>query len=408
MELEVRLLGGFSMTRRAGAEICVLAEQDSTSRRLWSFLEYMAVHHDRGVTQEELIDLLWGDSDSANPANTMKTMLHRARQLLEQRLGLADGKQILLYRRGMYRWGQGVRLRVDVEKFDALCQQAERGDREKALEAIDMYRGDALPSAVGTPWVISLRAFYHAKYLDLCARTASALLEDEEFADAAHICQGAVEIDPYDEGCHLLLMQAMAGNGQSQAAIQHYHEVSGMLMDQLGVTPSEEMTALYRQLAKSDKSVELDLGVVRGLMLEKEEKRGAFLCDMEVFQNIYRLGARSAMRSGQALQLAMITVLDMKGQRLEGERCAAAMEELRRAIQNRLRVGDVFTRFSPMQYLILLPGASYENGIMVVERILSGYRATLPGKTTRTKFSLLPVQPIESGEGIPGAFRPME
>lgn len=85
--IHVSLLGDFTMRHCVGTEEYVLTERDSTSKLLWTFLEYLSFFSKRGVTQGELIEVLWGDSEgSRNPANTLKTLLHRGRAALE-RLG---------------------------------------------------------------------------------------------------------------------------------------------------------------------------------------------------------------------------------------------------------------------------------------------------------------------------------
>ena len=134
--LQVRLFGRFEIQHGEGAQARVLTERDSTSKLLWTFLEYLMVFHKRGVTQEELIEALWGDlGGSSNPTNTLKTLLHRSRLALE-RLGLPDGKQALHYRRGLYTWSPDVHLELDMERFDQLCEQAGTDQLEPVFQAI--------------------------------------------------------------------------------------------------------------------------------------------------------------------------------------------------------------------------------------------------------------------------------
>ena len=204
-----------------------------------------------------------------------------------------------------------------------------------------------------------------------------------------------------------MLMRALAEEGEIQAAIQHYTEVADMFMDQLGVRPSEEMEALYRELSRADRGIEMDLNAVRETMQEADTG-GAFFCAYGVFQDIYRLEARNAARNGRVVQLIMITILDQDGNPLPPTRSPAAMESMRAAIRSSLRSGDTFTRSSMVQHLILLPTASYENSVMVVERILSAYRKTLVGMSTATKYSILPVLPAGDGEGNDGRFVHMD
>lgn len=400
-QIMVQLLGGFSMSRTAadGTEYR-MAEQDRTSKRLWAFLEYMCVFHTRPVGQDELVEALWGDTD-LDPGNTLKTLLHRARSALEEYLGLENGKEALLYRRGVYSWGPEISIRLDIEEFDAAGACAGT-DLERAMGAIGLYGGDLLPNAVGSPWTVSLRTYYHTQYLKLCDDTAKRLLAEGSCGQAARICERACEVDPYDETCHLLLMQALVDGGDRKTAIRHYTQVTKMLMDQLGVSPSKELTQFYRQLTKEEKNVELDIYTIRQEMEEKSDGKGAYYCELATFQDIYRLEARSARRSGRVVQLVMVTLLDREGGELDVKRGSAALEELRRTIVHSLRSGDSFTRFSALQYLILLPTASYENGLKAMKRVADAYEKTMIGRTTTIQYRLLPILPVgEENMGQP-------
>ena len=332
MCVEVSLFGAFSLRRKFRGQEYLLTEQDSTSKRLWTFLQYLAAFHDRDVSQDELIEALWGDSESSNPVNTLKTLLHRGRLMLE-RLGFPDGKQVLLYRRGVYSWNGELELDVDTERFDRLCEQGETGDLEAAMQAIEIYKGDFLPSAAGSPWAVSMRTFYHTKFLKLCVDTARALLERQEFNQVIQVCRAAISVDPFDENCHLMLMQAMASTGQQQAAMQHYHEITSMLMDQLGVSPSEELTQLYRQLAKADMTMELDLGVVREKLLEDRPRGAFFPASTESFRTSISWPPEAPCATDRWSSWPWSLCWTKSGQRLETERCARAMEELRSTIQ---------------------------------------------------------------------------
>lgn len=405
--ISVQLLGGFSMSRIAadGTEYRI-TEQDSTSRRLWAFLEYMSLFYDRPVSQDEIVEALWGDTD-LDPSNTMKTLLHRARSAMEDRLGLENGKDVIQYRRGVYTWGPDIELELDAERFDAYCDQGAK-DMEKALIAIQLYGGDLLPNAVGSPWTVTHRTYYHTRYLKLCNITAEKLLGMGRNAETARICRRVCELDPYDETCHLLLMQALVAAGDRKSAIRHYTQVTQMLMDHLGVSPSKRLTQFYRKLTQEEKNIELDLYTVRQELEEEGEGSGAFYCELATFQDIYRLEARSARRSGRVVQLAMITVLDQNGFQLDAKRGAAALEQLKETIIRCLRSGDTFTRFSALQYLGMLPTASYENGVKVMQRVVEAYQKTIIGLNTTASYSLLPVLPTGGEKEERAKFTPIK
>ena len=407
--LYVSLLGSFSMRYVSGETARTITEQESTSRRMWTFLQYLFAFSKRSVTQEEVIEVLWGDSDISNPVNTLKTLLHRSRQVLES-LGIPDGKEALRYRRGVYSWSPELTIRVDADLFDALCTQFSASPQTAegllaATRAVELYQGDFLPTASGSPWAVSLRTYYHGRFLQLCCDAAGALQAAGRTEDAIGICRTATALDPYDEGCHLLLMQLLAASGAQQAALQHYAYVSNLFMDQLGVAPSDDMVAFYHTLSRSAGGLELDLHAVRNELLEKERRSGAYFCEYPVFQDIYRLVARAAQRSGQVVELVMMTLFEKQGHRLVPSDAAPAMDDLRSAIHASLRSGDAFTRSSAVQFLILLPSASYENGVKVCQRILSAYQRTPSGRLYQPEFSLLPVLPYtETQEQPPSGF----
>ena len=104
------------------------------------------------------------------------------------------------------------------------------------------------------------------------------------------------------------------------------------------------------------------------------------------------------MRTGQATHLAMVVLCGANGEALTVKRCTETMDSLHDAISCTLRIGDVFTRFSRDQYLIMLPSSSYENAAMVLERVIAAYQRTLSGMTTRIKYSILPVLPPKSDQ----------
>lgn len=391
--LYVNLLGSFTLRR--GLDGPVLSEEKSTSRILWTFLQYLLVFHTKDVSQEELMDVLWGECPSANPVSTMKTLLHRSRHFLEE-LGFPDGKQVLLYRRGIYSWSPEVQMVLDTERFEALCASADQ-KIEDGVEALQLYQGDFLPKAAGTPWALSLRTYYHGKYLQLCRNVGSFLLEQERYDQVIDICKRAILVDPYDETCHLLLMKALNAIGEQQSALQHYSEMSSLFMDQLGVSPSKESANLYRELLKSTWSIELDLYTIRDKLLEKSPRYGAFYCELGIFQDIYRIEARNAARSGQSVQLIMLTVKSFGGT-LEPTHLSTVMQELCTSIQNSLRAGDIFTRFSSTQFLLLAPTANHANGVKIVNRILAAFQNTLSGHTVSVEYSLLPVLPAQEEE----------
>ncbi|MCI8609650.1 MAG: hypothetical protein HFE73_08405 [Firmicutes bacterium] len=398
--LFVSVLGKFSIQKITDKnDIEKNAEKrESAPLKQRSFLQYLCVFHDRDISQEEIIDAIWDtDSDVGDPANTLKNTLYRTRILLEK-IGFSDGKQLLRYDRGFYSWNPNLEIVLDSEEFDKLYDffyndPNTQKSQDAAEKALRLYKGEFLANAAGNPWMLSMRTYYHGKYLNLIRDMARLLYEKGSIERGAELCREATTIDPFDEESQLLMMRILYASGLTQAAIQHYEMVRSMFMEQLGVTPSEELSEFYRRLVREDEPREQDLNVIRTQMLEETETAGAYFCEYSVFRSMYRFIARSTVRSGQIIQLAMLILYDQDNNHLPAKRCNEAMEAMRESIQNVLRTGDVFTRFSRDQYLIMLPSASHENAAMALGRVIEAFHRTFAGKTTRTQVSILPVLP---------------
>lgn len=395
--LQINMLGGFSISCDGGQS--VLTDQNNRSKKVLTLLEYLITFRNKEISQNELIDLLWPEDEITEPANTLKTLLHRVRSAVGE-IGFANGKDVILCRRGAYAWNNSLNVVVDAEEFEKLCMDALTSPEEqklpKMLSAIDLYKGDFLPKTATEPWVVPINTYYHSLYLKIVHAALEKLFERGDFDSIISICQRAVSIDPYDEPLHLSMIQALINSGSQQAALKHYHHVTDLFLKRFGINPSPELTALYKEIIKTNQSTELNLGIIRDTLRETEIQDGAFFCEYEFFKDIYRLQARSAIRTGQVVHIALITVLDGKGKTLTQKKINMVMERLQEIIAISLRHGDIFARFSVSQFLVMLPSASLENSERVLNRISKNFRQKYPHMNILLHYSSLPLEP-ESG-----------
>ena len=392
--LRINMLGEFTLTN---GEHTIKAEC-SRSKKLWTFLQYLITFRDKEISQDEIIEVLWPDDDIDDPANTLKTLLHRARGTVSE-LGFENAKQFISYSKGAYRWTPSVNCATDVEQFDQLRSLASlAGDRAKKTElllmAADIYRGDFLPKMSMESWVVPISTYYHSQYTDVVHEVLDILNSEARYPEIIKICQKAVIIEPYDEKFHFFLISALIATEAQHAALQHYNYVTDLFFDQFGITPSKELTALYKNIVRVSKSLELDLNVVKEDLFEGKISRNAFFCEYAFFKDFYRLEARSAARTGRVLHLGMITVTGYDETQMKQKQLASIMEKLKEIISDTLRISDIFCRYSTAQYLIMLPSASYENGNIVLARISSSFRVRCSKANVALQYKLLPVDPL--------------
>ena len=387
----IQMLGGFSITIGPNS----ISDKNNRSKKPWMLLEYLIAFRDRELSQNELIDLLWPEDDSDNPAGALKTLMFRVRKLLAD-LNFTD-REMIIQRRGTYAWNPDLGCTVDIDVFETLCNQAhdeKLSNPEKIqcyLDAIEVYKGDFLPKSSLEPWVIPLNTYYHTLYLKVVHEVTDLLAQTEHYDTIVEICQHALQIEAFDEPLHYKLINALYKSGNSHGALEQYNNTMNQFLNQFGITPSDELKSLYKEITKTSKSVTTDISIIKENLREDSRMPGAFFCEYEFFKDIYRLECRAAERSGDSLFLCLFTLSTAKGDVPPLKHLSRAMETLKYAIQYSLRRGDVFSRYSVSQYILILPTATYENAEMVMKRATNRFHKEYPRKDIFLSYSAQPL-----------------
>lgn len=391
-KLHINLLGGCSLTHG----IHCISDQTIRSKKPWLLLEYLVAFHDRELSQNELIEAVYPEGKSENPVNALKTLVHRIRAMLDE-LQFTDSKNMILQTRGTYIWNNMLSFDIDTELFDQLYTAALEADTDAddqlscLLAATTLYAGDLLPRSAMESWVIRLSAYYHSRYLDAVTRVCVLLREHARFDEIVAVCRRAVAIDPYEESLYYHLLCGLVDLGHHQTALTVYKDTTDLFYREFGVTPSDKLTALYREIIKSIRTVETDLGVIKSKLRETTEEDGAYLCEFEIFKDIYRLEVRAASRSGESVFLCLLTLSGLEGGVVPVKTRNTYMDRLSSSIKKSLRRGDVYCKYSVSQYLLMLPTISYENCEIVVSRILRRFRKEAPSCPLHPTFSIQPI-----------------
>jgi len=400
--LEIRMLGEFSI-KNGNADISGTINRSKRLRTLFAFL---ITNNHREVSQDELIDILWPDENIENPANTLKTILHRARTAVAA-LGVENAHSYISYRRGAYSWTPDEPCFVDIHEFDRLCSFGEKSGKDNAgrienlVNAIELYKGDYLPKNSLDHWVVPLFSYYRTKFATAVHDTTTYFASVGRHEDIIPLCQKGIIIDPYEEYFHQTLILAYVATGRQQQAMEHYDYVTALFFNKFGVNPSPQLTALYREVVKSSQKTEANLRVIIQDLREEQAGAGCFYCEYEPFRTIYQLEARAAARSGQVVYICLLTLSSAQDEQIKNKAFTKAMTKLKETITLTLRHGDLFTRYSVNQYLVMLPTTSFESSDRVIKRIADTYRRENPRSPVVLTYMLHPVVPPELDDILP-------
>lgn len=387
--LRINMLGQCSLSVRGNT----LDNSTIHSKKIWLLLEYLIINRNRDISQDELIEVIYPNENSANPLNALKTLIHRARSILDT-LEYVSGKNMIVQRRGGYAWNPELNIEVDIDKFESKCQAAadtSLPDSERLTlltDAINLYSGDFLLKNAGESWVIPLSTYYRSMFISAIDSALEILVAQNEYSEIVTICQKGISIDPYNESLYYNLMKALAGMNQPMAALAQYDSMLNLFYSEFGVTPSGEIKALYKELVKSSHSVELDLSIIKEHLREYDDSQGAFYCEYEFFKDVYRLEVRSMGRTGKPVHIGLITVNGPDNVQLPLKSLNTAMDKLKVCTQSSLRRGDTFSRYSVSQYILMLPTTTYSNAELVTRRIVKRYYRENPRSKAVVSYSI--------------------
>jgi len=135
--------------------------------------------------------------------------------------------------------------------------------------------------------------------------------------------------------------------------------------------------------------------LLREQLQERDPVPGPLFCDFSVFRQFYQAEARSVSRRGDAVHVAMLSVVPADGKELSENSLEKIMIYLREHLRGSLRRGDVVSRCSASQYAVLLLQANFENSIKVCSRIERTYMQAYPRSGVHLQSVVLPVEPLQ-------------
>lgn len=118
---------------------------------------------------------------------------------------------------------------------------------------------------------------------------------------------------------------------------------------------------------------QLDVQQLIQRVAERKEYMGAYRVEYDSFSYIYRFIARNVERTKQPVQIALFTFPLREKSEEEVMKIQNSLALLEKAIAQSLRRGDVTSRISLTQQIVILMGANKENGMHVVDRMVQCY-----------------------------------
>jgi SARP family transcriptional regulator, regulator of embCAB operon len=255
---QVRRVGNaVAMDELARVQLCGTFAVELLGRRIDNMLPgrqgrllfaYLALSRLQPVSRSALIDALWGDDQPADAGGALSALLSKTRAVVG-----AD----VLRGRSELTLALPEPAHVDVEVAVSMLHSAEsavavgawRRAWAPAQSALLVGRRTFMPEAE-TPWaevwrrrLADVRVRALECYAEVCLE-----LSGPELPGAERAARELVDVAPFRESAHLLLMRTLAASGNVAEALTAYERLRVLLRDELGVAPSERVQDEYLRL----------------------------------------------------------------------------------------------------------------------------------------------------------------
>ena len=366
--MRIELFGEFAITGNGKR----ITENTKKSSKVWRLLQYLITHRNRSISQEELLDVFCGDQlDGGNPGSILRTMVYRARSALEKG-GLENASNIIVAKSGGYSINKNIECVTDVEEFEELIKKSEvpniKADvkLDLLMQAAALYKGDFLPNSNSDMWVVPLVRWYRTMYLDAVHDALKLLSMLERNREVAELCTKALVVDPFDVKLIEFHIKVLLKQGKNTEALNFYKRMESMFFDVLGVNFSSELRDLYNEIQQPEAKDEMGLDSLLTEWAQDADYPGAYYCDAGVFKSFFQIEARGVQRSGRSSFVIKFNTKHVP----KGQKPSGVMRQLGMTIPRCLRMGDIFTRCSPNQYMLMLFSLTYEDCKMLINRIM--------------------------------------
>ncbi|WP_026670949.1 bacterial transcriptional activator domain-containing protein [Butyrivibrio sp. AE3006] len=390
ISIRVTTLGGFGI-ECDGKSLTLGRNKGSKYIQL---ITRICVAGEEGVLKEDLQEDIYSDDlgVKSNLNNSLNNLVYQFKKVAEK-AGIPGGKLIAISD-GRYVIDQDVDISSDIIEFEQFFREArkQKSDKKKTelmKQAFDLYKGAFLPELDDLYWISRRAEEYRTMYDECVDYLAAQYKENEEYSEMAYVYHTAADID---KDCEWQVgeIEAYMFLKDYKKAYALYEEMVRYYAEELGVSPTENMQRCYQNLQDSAFS---DLGIsdqddymdhpIGGELVEEEDNK-PYECLFPEMSASYHILSRNMERHGLTVFLLLLTIADYEGKEIrQEEKAERRMESLKVAINETLRHGDAFCRYSRTQYLVLLTGTGVEECMLVHRRLqdrlkeLAGPRASL-------------------------------
>ncbi|MFN3426104.1 MAG: tetratricopeptide repeat protein [Candidatus Thermochlorobacter sp.] len=232
-------IGGYTLTK-----------SDWKRKKARDIFKILLIHHQKAVTTDELIELLWNGNVERHVEQVIKNSISFIRKAIEPNLGAREPSAFLRNEGKAYILDLGENAFIDFLEFKSLIAQAAKLSDRIALykKAVALYTGDFLKEDLYADWAIFERESLKDTYLSTLSYLAEHALKQSEKEEAVLYGRQIIETDcTHDKGYDILL-RVYLQHGNHAEARRVYAQCKDAFEKELGTLPPKHLQTLMSGL----------------------------------------------------------------------------------------------------------------------------------------------------------------
>ena len=207
-------------------------------------LQILAARYPKPVSKQEILTILWPESDSDAASNALKVALSALNNALEPARPSGEQAYFVLRDGDSYFLNDSPEIVIDHILFEDLANSLKPLDQRRAIE---LYRGKLLEEEVIQEAFMVETQYFHRLYLACAANLLESYYEAGAYQKVVGLANELIQIDPLFETAYLYQMQAFKAEGQPSLSRQVYVDASKMLKSKLGEAYSSRLLDDFAQ-----------------------------------------------------------------------------------------------------------------------------------------------------------------
>jgi DNA-binding SARP family transcriptional activator len=269
--IQFQILGPFTVTGDDGRTL------DLRGAKPAALLAMLALRPNELVAADRLIEDLWEGQPPASAPKTLQVHVSRLRRALPGELIATAGGGYLL---------RAEPDQVDAQRFErlvgegtaALSEGAWARASSRLRSGLSLWRGDVLADFAYASFAQDAIARLDGLRTVALESAVEAELALGRHAELIPEIKALVKRHPLSEHLHAQLMLALYRSGRQAEALGVYRAARRVLVDQLGIEPSEELRELERQILEQDDALAAPTAQARPQREQVEKsQRGALV-----------------------------------------------------------------------------------------------------------------------------------